>query len=221
MIAPAASPIGGPVAKPSRPPRRPSARGVARHTAVVHLLRWVLPAVCLALLIALLSWPAMNPDIAQAGDGQRRLSTSSVMKNPEFVGTDDALRPVRVEAAEARQLDENRVEMALPRASLSMAQDTRVALEASSGALDQLAERLVLDGGVSLSHSNGLTLRVRRADVDTDSKLVWSVERTEASSPLGELVSNGFKVHDEGQRIEFTGPVKLTLSPDVLAGEGW
>jgi lipopolysaccharide export system protein LptC len=86
-------------------------------------------------------------------------------------------------------------------------------LKANSGLLDRDADIITLTGDVTLFHDNGLSFQTNSATVDLKEKTAEGDETVLGQNGDGELVSEGFRVRDDGDTVIFTGKAYLKIYP--------
>ncbi len=94
-----------------------------------------------------------------------------------------------------------------------MSSGAYVALTANDGILDRDADIITLNGDVTLFHDNGLSFQTDSATIDLKEKTAQGDDPVEGQNGDGELVSQGFRVRDDGDTIEFTGKAYMKIYP--------
>jgi len=98
-------------------------------------------------------------------------------------------------------------------ADITMSSGAYVALTANDGILDRDADVVTLSGDVTLFHDNGLSFQTDSATIDLNAKTAEGNDVVEGQNGDGELVSQGFRVLDDGDTIEFTGKAYMKIYP--------
>lgn len=219
---------GEPHAKPRRQglpfsPRRTQTVSRA-YGRFVGIMRILLPTVATALLILVALWP-------QISDHQRRYSITPAkiaseaaktltMVNGVYTGIDDKRRPYTL-TAETVSLSNSGlslVTLTAPKADLLTEDGSWVAVTARDGTYDRDKKLLKLRGAVNLFHDTGYEFRTETAAVDMMAGDAYGTDPVEGQGPFGHIKSEGFVVHNRGERIEFTGKATLVLHPNQAPG---
>lgn len=192
-----------------------------RASRTVALMKLLLPALALAIVALILTWPQLIPDHAnfRLGDNPLRVTPSVTdgltMDNPRYVGVDEQQRPFQVTARRASQVsrDANRLQLETPQADIAIAPDEWLALTAKRGIYDKNARTIDLDGDVTLYHDRGYTLSSPSARVSLSEGSVSGDQPISGHGPSGTVEGEGFRVLDRGARFVFTGKSKVTFVP--------
>jgi lipopolysaccharide export system protein LptC len=217
---------------PRQQPRR-------RRGGSVRLLKVALPAVMVLTLCYLGYWWFESLD-RRVGPTDIQNVTGAAPKDPnrvtladaKYEGKDEKGRPFSITADSASHIDgdDRHIEMSKPLADIVMSSGAYVALTANDGVLDRDTDTMVLNGDVTLFHDNGLSFQTDSATIDlknnnglsfqTDSATIDLKNKTaEGHDPVegqngdGELISEGFRVRDDGDTIEFTGKAYMKIYP--------
>lgn len=183
----------------------------------------VLPFFALGLIALVVAWPRLkNDDTFRIGFASMQLSgeTEPGMDNARYVGTDDNRKPFSVTADLARIVseDDGVVALELPKADLTLEDDTWLVLTAKTGRYARVDGTLELQGEVNLFHDTGYEMSTEQLIVDLNGGGAEGHTPVSGHGPFGELKSQGVKLIDKGRVIFFTGPARLTLYP--AADEG-
>src|SRR4029453_11751805 len=100
-----------------------------------------------------------------------------------------------------------------PLADIVMSGGAYVALTANDGVLDRDADIITLNGDVTLFHDNGLSFQTDSATINLKEKTAEGSETVEGQNGKGELISQGFRVLDDGDTIVFTGKAYMKIYP--------
>jgi lipopolysaccharide export system protein LptC len=191
------------------------------YRAAMTLLKIALPAVAVALLVIVALWPQYllvggRFQLAADPSGENDLDRLS-MVNPHFKGRDLSNRPFTVSAERAVQdaKDEELVLLAKPQAEITLENGAWVALKAEQGFYRRDLETLRLTGGVELFHDQGYEIHTPSAAIDLNGGTAEGHERVDAQGPFGALTSQGFRVAERGDVVEFTGKSRLVLESDA------
>ncbi|MEX0760087.1 MAG: LPS export ABC transporter periplasmic protein LptC [Tistlia sp.] len=206
-------------------PRRLS--GGDAYSSLVGILKYLLPAVAVALLLLVVAWPRFSPVEERFSVGLSDLQmdqpTNSTMVNARFDGIDDEGRPYRVTADQATQRpDEERlVDLTNPSGDILTDDETWIAVTSDSGLYDKEADTLDLEKGVTLFHDQGYEMKTESARVYMKLGRVVGEQPVDAQGPSGSIQSEGIRVENRGAVVYFTGPAHMTIFGDALKeGDG-
>lgn len=165
---------------------------------------------------------AANPVIDEFGLKRQ----GDVMVDPHYAGEDATGRPFKLEAAEARRRpSSNVVEFVRPTAFQPHDDRPPRTARADRGAFGETANRLDLQGRVQLDMGDGHLFATDRAVVDFDRDRVDGVHPVRGDGPLGSIEAEAFSITNGGERLVFSGEVRLVIDAEALdvadeAGEG-
>jgi lipopolysaccharide export system protein LptC len=191
--------------------------GLRRYGRFVGLAKWLLLAVAMVLVLAVLSWPGtftgregFQLDFANLpGVVDGRL----VMLNPRYSGSDDAGRPyvITAEQAEQDEQDQGRVTMRLLQADMTMSDGTWLSLSAEKGIYDQSAQSLTLEGPIDVYSDRGYEFHGTGAAVDLAAGRAVTDQPVQGHGPFGALRADRMTVSERGQVLLFEGKVRTRL----------
>ena len=101
-----------------------------------------------------------------------------------------------------------------------MSSGAYVALAANESILDRDAGLMSLSGDVTLFHDNGLSFQTDSATINLKDTTAEGNDVVEGQNGDGELISQGFRVRDDGDTIEFTGKAYMKIYPKQKNQEG-
>lgn len=214
-----AGPAGMRRIAPRRDPGQPQLRPRRGRGFSVRVLKVGLPLVMAVTLGYLVYWwlesrgSVVDPTVvATVGSNEKAEVTVDDVK---FDGKDDKGRPYSITADSASHPDGDDRHIALrkPMADITMSSGAYVALTANDGVLDRDANVVTLSGDVTLFHDNGLSFQTDSATIDLHAKTAEGSDPVEGQNGDGELVSQGFRVLDDGDTIEFTGKAHMKIYP--------
>ncbi|MGO1119145.1 LPS export ABC transporter periplasmic protein LptC [Rhodovibrionaceae bacterium A322] len=197
-------------------------RGRDGYSRFVGFMKFVLPALAVALILLIIVWPRLEADEKSfrlgISDLAAELTSNSVMVNPRFAGMDENGRPFNVTAENAsqEQYGADAIDLEEPRADMELEDGAWLALAASQGRYKRESEFLTLRGNVSLFHDEGFEVRTEEADVDLAAGRAEGNQTVEAQGPFGTIVGEGFRIEERGNIIQFTGRSRLLIYPEAL-----
>jgi len=213
------APRAGAGPKKRVPRRAPRFSGRNRYSLFVGLMKVLLPAMAAALILLVVAWPQFTVErdsfrlgISRLGRGEpENLS----MLNARLNGIDQKQQPFTVTADMATQSNrkENLIDLELPKADMTLADGTWLALTARSGQFDRETRLLDLFGTVSLFHDQGFELRTASARIDLEQGIAEGSQPIQGQGAMGAISAEGFRVLERGRRIVFTGRSRLTILP--------
>ncbi len=221
----------------TRPPGRPSGRSSERrpgagrqpprlslsnrYSVFVGFMKVLLPATAAALILLVLAWPQLTLEeegfhlsVSKLAPDQ---AESLTMLNARFEGLDESDRPYTVTADIATQSenDKDLVTLERPKADITLADGTWLALTAKSGEFHKEAQVLDLTGSVNLFHDKGFELRTEAARVRLDEGIAEGAQPVEGQGSIGTIQAEGFRVLDRGARIFFLGRSHMVIEPEA------
>jgi len=133
--------------------------------------------------------------------------------NVKYDGKDDKGRPYTIlaESASHPQNDSKRISLVKPSADIILSGGAYVAIKADSGVLDRDEDKVTLEGNVNLLHDSGLAFETEKAEIDLNTKVASGQSPVEGQNKDGELISEGFRILDDGHVVQFTGHAYLKL----------
>jgi lipopolysaccharide export system protein LptC len=221
----AQGPGGAPSAKGVSPAAPPRLSGRNSYSIFVGFMKVLLPALAVALILLVVIWPQLGRDDSRfrirVSDISLEQADSLSMLNARFEGVDDHDQPFVLTADEATQTadDDNLVHLELPKGDMTLKDGTWLAMTAREGRYKRDTQVLELSGEVTLFHDQGFELRTEAARIDLDAGTAWGSEPVEGQGPFGNLVSEGFRVLDRGERIVFIGRSRAVFHPDTTQVE--
>ena len=212
------------------PPPRLSGRN--RYSIFVGCMKVVLPATAAALILLIVVWPQLD-----SGDSRFRIRVSDLsagladnlsMLNARFDGLDDKNQPFSVTADEASQTPglNNIIDLAFPKADITLEDGAWLAVEAQEGTYDRDSKVLKLSGNVSLFHDKGYELTTDNVRVDLEASIAEGFEIVTGQGPFGSIESQGFRVLERGEQGVFHGQEQDGSAPrrrgqPVMARRPW
>ena len=183
-----------------------------RRSAFIHLLRKLLPAVCVAMVVVLGVWAGINTltrlNSARAGGGM-----AIRMLRPQFQGRNEAGKPFLLVADSAvrDEADVNRVTLERPVFTLGNTKQDKTVVHAKVGVYREDTRFLDLRGSVVLDDAKGNHFETEHALIDTQKNDVTGETHIEGHGPLGRIAASSYAVRDGGAYIHFEGHVKSRI----------
>jgi lipopolysaccharide transport protein LptA len=189
-----------------------------RHSALVRILRLLLPAgavACLALYVV------GGPMSLSIGDGSLSLDQIKLdakhlqMSNPIYEGyTDDNGRYIVKAVSATQQLAKpDLVKLETITAKLTQANSATAELAAAVGEIDTKKEILKLGGGIDIASSDGMKARLKTATLKLKTKRITSGEPVTVEMPNGTVRSRAIDIDTQTRRILFKTKVVTRLVP--------
>ena len=215
------SPAPGAPADPPAGLKPPRLSMRNRYSLFVASMKVLLPAMAAALILLIIVWPQF-----QVEEDRFRVSVSDLtpeqasnlsMLNARFDGVDEKNQPFTLTADEATQEPgkDDLVELAFPKADITLSDGTWLAMDARSGEYRRDERLLDLMGQVTLFHDKGFELHTESAQVDLADSSAQGFDHVEGQGPFGTLRSEGFRVLDSGAVVHFLGKSHMTFVPQA------
>lgn len=200
-------------------PKPAQKRRLRRRVVSVRLLKIALPLVMLLTLGYLGYWwlesrgNVVDATIIQ--ESQSNAEAVVTVNAVKYDGKDSRGRPFSITADSATHAedDDRHISLSKPVADITLTSGAYVAVTANDGVLDRDSDIVTLTGDVTLFHDNGLSFQTNSATVDLKAKTAEGKEKVEGQNGDGELVSQGFRVLDDGDTIQFTGKAFMKIYP--------
>jgi lipopolysaccharide export system protein LptC len=193
---------------------------VRRNRRVARGCALALPAIAAAAMGAVIcGWAEPGGRVVPvAGRTVERMAASAV----QYHDRNGQGRPfsITADSASPAEGDDRHVLLKKPLADMTMSSGAYVALAANESILDRDAGLMSLSGDVTLFHDSGLSFQTDSATVDLAAATAEGDDVVEGQSGDGELVSEGFRVRDDGDTIEFTGKAYMKIYPKQNQGQG-
>lgn len=193
----------------------------SRYSRFVTLMKYSLPVVAGIVLLLVVIWPDLKPKPERFSVGISDLSVETEggqrVVNARFTGVDSENRPFSI-TADAVVQDGNtvsEVKLSRPKADVTLASNSWVAISAPKGTFWRKREVLDLIGGVDLFHDNGYEFRTQDASIDFRNGAASGNKPVMGQGPFGTINANGFKILESGDRIVFRGKSTLVIFPSA------
>lgn len=198
--------------------RRATPQAGGGYSRLVDLLRFVLPAIALALIGLVVLWPQL---IGGAGGliapifANATIESTDVMlmHNPRYLGRTEDAEPYILTAVSAHidPKHSDRIQLDQPAADIASKARRDLRLVALSGVYDRSGAKLDLAGNIELTTSDGYRFLTESARINLERGRVIGTRPIEGSGPAGTLSADRFEIKDNGRILEFEGRVKVTL----------
>jgi lipopolysaccharide export system protein LptC len=192
-----------------------------RHSALIAILRRLLPALCLAIIVALGAWSAMSTLLWRT-ETKVRSNAEIRMVNFNFQGRTEAGKPYLETMASAVRdnADINKLTLYKPVLTLGVGTPQWTKVTAAHGVYREDTRMLDLWGQVILDDYKGNHLLTEHALVDTTKDNVDGDTRITGRGPLGAIDASSYSLRDGGAYLLFQGRVKSVIeqhSPTTAA----
>ncbi|PPR10838.1 MAG: hypothetical protein CFH41_01415 [Alphaproteobacteria bacterium MarineAlpha11_Bin1] len=191
----------------------------SRYSRFVILMKYALPAVAVIILLLVVIWPEFKPKPEQftvgISDLKVKIERGQRVVNARFTGVDGENRPFSVTAdAVAHDVygDEG-VNLSRPKADVTLASNSWVAISAPRGRFWRKLEVLNLVGGVDLFHEDGYEFQTEEARIDFRKAAAAGDTKVRGQGPFGIVNAEGFRILDSGDRIIFRGKSSMVIFP--------
>lgn len=194
-------------------PRRLDA-GYGRFVGVMKVL---LPTVAIILITLVFAWPHLTEQDGRFRIGPVAISAEDAenfrMLNARYTGVDRKSRPYAITAnsAEQQTADARVVNLASPKADILLSNQSWIALTAEDGIFDRESQILELTGAVNLFHDSGYEFHTTSAIFDLMAGDAIGQEQVTGQGPFGQLTAEGFRIHNQGERIELVGQARIVV----------
>lgn len=184
----------------------------------VKLLRRVLPIVILVLAGGALTWTVFRT-VMSGVEREASQSREIRLDNAMFHGQDAEGRSFTIGAEGAiRDPATGHFRLVGPALRLNLGGTKVTELTADGGTYDQTARTVTIGPNVRISDGgSGFTLTTPEAVVDTTTGIVTGDKGVQGRGPLGTISATSYAIHEQGQRVLFSGSgdnkVQGTLSP--------
>ncbi|MGB0631732.1 MAG: LPS export ABC transporter periplasmic protein LptC [Alphaproteobacteria bacterium] len=201
---------------PSQPPMP---RFRSRYSRFVTLMKYALPVVAGSVLLLVVVWPELKPRPERFAVGISDLKVNieggQRVVNARFTGVDSENRPFSVTAdAVVQEADGDAgVRLTQPKADVTLASNSWVAIAAPKGTFWRKQEVLSLVGGVDLFHDDGYEFQTEEARIDFRNGAASGDSPVKGQGPFGTVNAEGFRIVDNGDRIIFKGKSRLVIFP--------
>ena len=198
--------------------RAPQVRPTGRYGRSVRALTVVLPLISVVTAGSLVHWWIEAHEHRISVDlptGTPPTNSEVILSTVEYDYKDEKGRPFSITADSASHIDgdDRHISFKKPLADIVMSNGAYVALAANDSILDREADIVTLNGDVTLFHDNGLSFQTDSATIDLNTTMAEGNDVVVGQNGDGELVSQGFRVLDDGDTIVFTGQAYMKIYP--------
>lgn len=207
-------------------PRRGAGRredafaGALRHSRRVRFFKIALPLVAgvIALVFAGYSWLLSPAGISIDLDGTAIRDGKLVMANPKMSGFTKDNLPYALNASRAIQDLSRTGGIALEEidAKFPIAADKWAHVQAANGVYDDNGNTLNITSPVTFRTNDGLTARLRSAQVDIAAGELKTSDPVEIEQEGAHITADSLDVRDKGKVFVFENRVRMTLDPSLM-----
>ncbi len=194
------------------------------YSRAVLMGKLALPVVAFGLVAIIALWPYLQKEeiastigFLRGAVGEQGLPT---MVNPRYTGVDKDNQPFAVTADIAHNLvlDTTHVELEMPKADITTNAGSWMVVTAETGVYDKDGKSLDLAGKVNLFYDEGYELNTNELHVDIHARTAESRSPVSGQGPIGDILSEGFRLNNVTRVIVFSGKARLILYPGVMGG---
>jgi lipopolysaccharide export system protein LptC len=207
------------------PVRRPGQVNGAVRTRFVGLLKFTLPMLALALVVAVIVWPGSFSDDSgfqlsfvtlKRGDADRL-----TMLSPRYLGTDSQNQPFIVTASVAEQdpADTRQVTLKNIQADMTFEDGSWFSMLAAGGIYHQGRQTLRLAGDINIFSDAGYELHTEAVNVDLAAGAARTDSVVTGQGPFGSVRADRLEAEQRGRLLRFSGNVRLVIEPDAGVGK--
>ena len=187
------------------------------YSRFVHLMKYALPVVAGVVLLLVVVWPELKsqPEKFPIAISNLKVETAGGQRviNARFTGVDSENRPFSVTADAVVQdgPDTRGVRLSKPKADVTLAGDSWVAVSAPTGTFWRSKEVLLLTGGVDLFHDEGYEFQTAEARIDFRNGTASGDQPVRGQGSFGTVNAQGFRIVESGDTIVFQGTSRLKI----------
>ena len=200
------------VASPPANPRAPDFAKWRARSRLIHLMRFVLPAL-IGLIIAYLAGEVLFRTVYGAKVRPAETDAPIQLVNPRFVGRDAKGRAFVLTAASAvrDEKDYQRVLLKTPMLILDEEGPNPAWISAASGVYREDDGVLSLKGGVKLNGQD-VNFQTATSVFNTATGEVEGSGEISGVGSAGEIIAKSYGVYDKGERMVFKGGVRARIN---------
>lgn len=188
----------------------------AGYSWFVKIAKIALPVAALVIIGIVFSSLSENPveqQIAEIPREEKTVPGQLELVDAKYEGADEKGQSYTLTAAKAVRKNEaeNIVTLEKPKADIVLAQGGWIAVHADTGAFDNAKATLDLSGNVVLFHDAGYELHMQEAHVDLAARTAQTQNAVEGQGPAASIRATTLSITNNGEKIVFGGPARLTL----------
>lgn len=197
--------------------RETGAVGASGFDRFVAIMREALPTAAVALLLAIIAYPLINPkelSFLLSKDQAPSSPDRMLMESPRYRGFDREGRPFELRAARARQRTSASPDVELTSVAARMTlKDGPAEVRADAGVYNLESKELRADGRVAFDAPNGYKVEARDAVAQVDDQQVAGHNGIQGSGPLGRFSAQQFALDLPAEKLVLTGRARLHITP--------
>jgi len=185
-------------------------------------LKYIFLTLCVLLFSLLFFWSSiekiftkitLDPKLAAKSDLQAPQIASKEILVPRFLSKDKKGRPYSIEAIKGTQKENEQVLLETVKGTLQLSPEEQVTVTAQDALITPGQKGTAhLEGDVTLTHSQGHTLRTDRADVDFQAGIVQTTSPVQGEGPKGAVsAAQGMTLNQTTETLLLHGPSKITI----------
>ncbi len=197
-----------------------------RHSRFVKTMKITLPFIAILLIGLILAWPYFSEN-----QGGFNIEFSSLkvtpgehagVDNARYFGVDDLNRPYTISADLARFPDgpKGPISLEVPKADITMNDDTWLVMTSTQGKYDQQKKLLSLSGKVNLFHDMGYEMITDEININLAKNDAIGAKPVKGHGPFGELDASGIRIDKNNNTIFLIGRSRLLLFPSSSPSGG-
>ena len=183
-----------------------------RRSAVIRVLRWALPALMGALVIALAGFFTLSS--IQAGNVQPKVTQTEIkLVGARFMGRMADGRSFLIGANSAMRSDTLMQEVILTDPILNLGGETGAPsrMTAKRGVYDEKTRILRLSGDVRIDNGQGQRIATNDSIIDTRTGKISGQKGISGDGPLGQVQANSYDVDRDTGRVTKKGRVRARI----------
>ncbi len=189
-----------------------------RYSSAVQKMKYILPALALGVLLALMIWPQLfgsdNHFTLNSDQALQQAPQSSVIMGPRYVGNNGRGLRYNIQAATAKPAPDQPQAVNLDRLRIeSQSDDKAMRLVADRATYWRDRNGLAAQGNIELVTTAGQTIQTDQAYADFKAGTIWGNAPISGESAQGNFQGQGFEAAQNGNYFKLSGKVKLSLQP--------
>ena len=139
-------------------------------------------------------------------------SVKQVLHQPKFIGTDKKKQPFKVMAKKATRLKESPdiFNLENPTGEIKSGEE-KFFLRGDQGVFDKKIQQLKVEGNVKFNNENNMVFNTSEMYFDFKKEILLGDKKVEGKKNNSIIISEGFKILNNGNQIHFTGKTRLLL----------